>query len=443
MNEGSTDRKRTYAHVRHALEHLYDADALAEHWLIAQLKLTHESARTGALRRYLIAAIERMRPDAQESPETPRWQMYQVLFQRYVQGTQADSLADQLGMSSRNLRRMQNRAIAYLAETLFQEHVEQPHQSDPSALPAPIAAPTASPITRDDAEFMERVNTVDEEIGWLRDAILSEPVNVAEVWEEAQQFFAPLARSAGVAINPSVSNDLPKVAIHPTGLRQVMLSILNHLVEQSHVDRNLVEQRAVRMIEIAASASGEKVQVTFHTAWEGEAAAPTTLPSALPLGLLLAQRILSMFGGQLQENRKGDGYYEVQVSLMTAGGTRVLVIDDNPDILQLYQRYVTGTRYQLIVCEEPGQALAMATSHSPKAIVLDIMMPGIDGWSLLGKLRHHPATAAIPVIISTIVPEQGLALALGADDFLKKPVTRALFLSALDRLPMQTVPEFH
>jgi CheY-like chemotaxis protein len=66
-------------------------------------------------------------------------------------------------------------------------------------------------------------------------------------------------------------------------------------------------------------------------------------------------------------------------------------------------------------------------------IVLDVMMPEEDGWMLLGQFREHPRMRGIPIIICTIVPQEQLALSLGAAQFLRKPVTRAMLLAALDR----------
>jgi CheY-like chemotaxis protein len=70
---------------------------------------------------------------------------------------------------------------------------------------------------------------------------------------------------------------------------------------------------------------------------------------------------------------------------------------------------------------------------SPQAILLDVMMPQVDGWKVLARLRQHPATEQIPVIVCTIMAQEELALALGAGGFLRKPVSRQDFLDALDR----------
>lgn len=84
----------------------------------------------------------------------------------------------------------------------------------------------------------------------------------------------------------------------------------------------------------------------------------------------------------------------------------------------------------------------MAQESPPRIIVLDVMMPEIDGWEVLGRLRQHPLTSHIPIIICTILAEEELALSLGASGFLRKPVSREAFLGALD-LAGPEGPESH
>ena len=66
------------------------------------------------------------------------------------------------------------------------------------------------------------------------------------------------------------------------------------------------------------------------------------------------------------------------------------------------------------------------------------MLPDIDGWDMLGRLRAHPKTSDKPVVVCTIMPQEQLALALGAAAFLQKPVSRETLLAELDRLTCQT-----
>jgi CheY-like chemotaxis protein len=109
----------------------------------------------------------------------------------------------------------------------------------------------------------------------------------------------------------------------------------------------------------------------------------------------------------------------------------VMVIDDNLDTLELLQRYASNTRYRLVGTSDPEQALDLVRTHAPQIIVLDVMMPQADGWRVLGRLCQHPLTEHIPVIVCTVLPEERLALSLGACAFVRKPVSRQAFLNAL------------
>ena len=69
----------------------------------------------------------------------------------------------------------------------------------------------------------------------------------------------------------------------------------------------------------------------------------------------------------------------------------------------------------------------------PSLIILDVMMHNVDGWQVLSELRHDPATSHIPVVVCTVLPLEEMALALGANAFLQKPVSQQQFLHVLDR----------
>jgi CheY-like chemotaxis protein len=116
-----------------------------------------------------------------------------------------------------------------------------------------------------------------------------------------------------------------------------------------------------------------------------------------------------------------------------AGRIPVLAVDDNTDTLALLARYLGGTPYHFVGTADPKTALPLAVETRPAAIILDVMLPGIDGWELLSQLREHPKLARVPFLISTILPYQELANALGAAEFLPKPVSREALLAALDR----------
>jgi CheY-like chemotaxis protein len=105
----------------------------------------------------------------------------------------------------------------------------------------------------------------------------------------------------------------------------------------------------------------------------------------------------------------------------------------------LFHRYLTGSRYQFVGAQNARQALALAEATLPDVIVLDVMMTEEDGWMLLGQFREDPRFRGIPVIICTVVPQEQLALLLGAAQFLRKPVSQTALLTALDRQLVQSL----
>jgi len=111
----------------------------------------------------------------------------------------------------------------------------------------------------------------------------------------------------------------------------------------------------------------------------------------------------------------------------------VLAIDDERQILSLYQRYLSEHGYQIVPLTDPNQALERARQVQPYAITLDVMMPGKNGWQVLEELKNDPETRHIPVIICSILEDQEKGFSLGAADYLAKPFLDEELLRALER----------
>jgi signal transduction histidine kinase/DNA-binding response OmpR family regulator len=109
----------------------------------------------------------------------------------------------------------------------------------------------------------------------------------------------------------------------------------------------------------------------------------------------------------------------------------ILVIDDDPAVHDLIRRSMGRAGYRVITASNGSDGLAMARAERPNFITLDIMMPGIDGWSVLTTLKAEPELKDIPVFILTMTHEKSLGYALGAAQFLTKPVNRDALLELL------------
>ena len=102
----------------------------------------------------------------------------------------------------------------------------------------------------------------------------------------------------------------------------------------------------------------------------------------------------------------------------------VLVIDDEPELGRLIDYNLTKAGYLVLTARDGEAGLAAARKHAPDLVVLDVMMPGLDGWEVCKRLRQEPSTAALPILMLTAKAEESdrvLGLELGADDYLTKP----------------------
>jgi CheY-like chemotaxis protein len=111
----------------------------------------------------------------------------------------------------------------------------------------------------------------------------------------------------------------------------------------------------------------------------------------------------------------------------------VLVIDDDATARALLRRYLSKAGYQVDEAGDGRTGLDRARESRPDVITLDVMMPGMDGWAVLTALKADPALADVPVIMVTILDEQRMGFALGAFDYLTKPIERSRLLAALER----------
>ncbi len=113
---------------------------------------------------------------------------------------------------------------------------------------------------------------------------------------------------------------------------------------------------------------------------------------------------------------------------------RVLIVDDQVTAQKMFQRYLSRTPLEVVGVTEPAQALSMAQNIQPTLLILDVMMPRIDGWEVLQTLQLDPRTKHIPIVVCSAWGEPELARSLGAVAFLKKPVVQKDLFDVLIRL---------
>src|SRR5205085_8118545 len=106
------------------------------------------------------------------------------------------------------------------------------------------------------------------------------------------------------------------------------------------------------------------------------------------------------------------------------GAGTVLVVDDDPAVRDLMQRYLDREGFRVVAASNGHEGLRLARQLRPAVITLDVLMPGMDGWDVLTALKADPGTADIPVIMLTIADDRNLGHALGAAEYMTKPIDR-------------------
>ncbi|MHB0874607.1 MAG: response regulator [Anaerolineae bacterium] len=207
-------------------------------------------------------------------------------------------------------------------------------------------------------------------------------------------------------------------------------------------DRELAKQAVLLSLSAVVSSRpkavvvesvGEHSAVGLRIRMRPAAAGDTVRDLKERLGMVA--ELMSAQGGTLRLNG-GEQERLGVVELLFQGeqGASVLVIDDNPRMLQLYGRYLAGGRYRVVVVETSSAAEEWLEENAADAVILDAMMHGVDGWELLQKLRSRPDLQSVPIVVCSVLHEPELASFLGADAYLRKPVLREDLLAALDKL---------
>jgi CheY-like chemotaxis protein len=172
------------------------------------------------------------------------------------------------------------------------------------------------------------------------------------------------------------------------------------------------------------------------------------------LGLSIAKMFVEMLGGDIWVKSElgkgstfsfslplgGDEQAEPVTDLMAsepaaalAHRPKILVVEDDHDLALLLRRELESDGYYVVLAGSGEDALWLARREQPQLIALDIMLPDVDGFAVLERLKAHPVTQPIPVIIASVFAEPEKGYALGAADYLVKPFGREKLLAAVRR----------
>ena len=396
--------------LREALNHLYDPDYLRHSPLATIFGVDGRFDTPAAVQRVLTEAIESLKPHGATQSQAPTWRVYDLLFYRYVQQAGQQEVADQLGVSVRQLRREQHAALETLAYELW-DAFDLSEKTPGTAKPEERASATGDPTEE-----------IIEELGWLKQKAPDTVTSLDEVITSVVNLATRLSEQHKVQLTTDTPEEIPNLAAHPIAVRQMLLNLVSVAISRATDG------------EISLRARHAHFDVELDVQGEPNTSDGTVKPlsDSEDRNLQVAEQLAKMSGGQLTLKSPTPGFSAV-LRLPAAQQVPVLILDDNVDTLQLLQRYTSGTRYQAIVTQRPDTLISLAAVHRPAAIVLDVMMPEVDGWEMIGRLLQHPDTSDVPLVVCSILAQAELARSLGVAAYLQKPVSRQTFLDALDQ----------
>ena len=283
-----------------------------------------------------------------------------------------------------------------------------------------------------------------------------ELLDVTSAVAESIAGLRPLADRKGIRLDA----DIRPVTIRADRgrFRQILYNLLSNAIKYTPPGGSIaVESRLVAdevRLTVADTGVGISTDDLQHVFDEfRQVGDPALRQAGTGLGLALTRRLVEAHGGRIEvESQVGVGS-RFSVILSAAAepasepaspvvpappdslgrGRDILVVEDDPSAVRLLRAYLESDGYAVRLATDGEVGIAEARRQPPLAIVLDVLLPTIDGWDVLRLLKADDALRDVPVIMVTVVDEREVGLALGAVDYFLKPVARDALLSRLSR----------
>jgi CheY-like chemotaxis protein len=379
--------------VHDLLEHLYDFVYLQKQTLALpapQAGRPLPEVPGQKARKLLLDALEKIGEEKGLSFRSSQARIYNLLRLHYIEGMAVQEVAQELGLSQRQTYRDLRSGDERIASIVWANLVNRQPMSET------IASAETVPET-----------------GQLQMGPQFQPTNLNELVSRVCNILKPLAGLHSIDFEMHLPDEPVIIPTDTMIARQVITGLLSLAIQQA-----LSGPLGVHLIPQADSCL---LQLVIKAARDAEKRPDPSIG-------LYAQNL----GWTLYQQADAD-QVEIAIRIQTHHRT-CLVIDDHQGFVELLERYVADYNVHLVMANDGAQGIELAQQLQPNVIILDVMMPGMDGWQILQRLHSTPATKAIPVVVCSVFYDPELAFTLGAADVLKKPVRKEDLVVALKKI---------
>ena len=393
------------AQTQQILEHLYDFPFLqhnpvARWWEFS----THATGETAGqrLRREVMTAIESLSPEPGTPFRASSARLYNVLQLRYVEGHTVLEVAHMLSISPRQAHRDLRQAEQSVAEVLWAR----------AAAIRRVGECDLSTVQSDIDRVGSNIRVVDAR-SLLQRALLA---------------VDRLARSKYVTLEMVPSSQSFRVATDVPAAQQLLVSLLSHVVKQA--------LPGAAILTLGADDDSVILDINHASPSPSSDEVIQTLDPVVHQLMARLEWRLSVRPGR-PSAAAGTDSCTCAIRLRIPSRRRiVLIIDDNEGLVAMLERFLLAHSFSIVKASTGSEGLRIAREVKPDAVVLDVLLPSMDGWEVLQSLQNDPSTISTPVIIFSVFNEPELAYSLGASKLLCKPVSREDLLLALRELEL-------
>ncbi|MPM36777.1 Chemotaxis response regulator protein-glutamate methylesterase [bioreactor metagenome] len=405
------DRVEFQNDVKDILNHLSDPAYLENHGLLVLFYTGPEApltARMRSLRETIQGSIEFLRPPEGTPENATEWRCFKILNSRYFQMKEWHVIEEEMGLSQRQVQRDLKKGLDALISILWDHYVNQ------------NATDAASAENAEGEEAYDNELIQEELKNW---EISYDLVNLSQILEQALQLCKSLSQ-------PHLQDHLDMLEVDTN---------LNVMVDQV-----LTKQGLYKIISMFSEIVEDQV-VQIKTRKVNDFFYDLTFRFRSPNDQALEHWKIAQLFFTIQSLRHAileeDGTTTISIILPVKKQVNCLVIDDVESVRRLIERMLGSYGIQVFGADNYTSAINLIQLVKPDFILLDVLMPKMDGWQMIKNFKSNPDTAGIPVIISSVLYEPELSQAVNAVGYIRKPINRLELIKTLQDLNLIKVDE--